>query len=117
MSVAKRLGATDGQLCRGSRDARNLLGPLHALSAWASEEGLALGQWATGAESNEIMAIPLLLQRIPLKDTIVTIGAMGCRKDIVEQIVADKGDAVIAVKRNQSTLDDAIESFFHEQLA
>ena len=116
-SGAKRLVAIDGKSCRGSRDAKNSLGPLHVVSAWASEEGLALGQVATDAKSNEITAIPQLLQRIPLKDTIVTIDAMGCQKEIVAQIVAGGGDAVIAVKQNQPTLHQAIETCFEEQLA
>jgi predicted transposase YbfD/YdcC len=113
----KRLIAIDGKTCRGSHDAANNLGPLHLVSAWASEEGIALGQVATDAKSNEITAIPLLLQQIELSDTIITIDAMGCQKDIVEQIVDGGGDAIIAVKDNQPKLSAAIESFFHEQIA
>jgi predicted transposase YbfD/YdcC len=112
----KRLVAIDGKTCRGSHDAGNDLGPLHLVSAWASEEGIALGQVATADKSNEITAIPQLLGQINLADAIITIDAMGCQKDIVEQIVADGGDFVIAVKDNQSNLKAAIESFFHEQL-
>ena len=114
---AKRLIAIDGKTCRSSHDAAKHLGPLHLVSAWASEEGLALGQVATEDKSNEITAIPLLLKQIPLANTIVTIDAMGCQKAIVEQIVTDGGDAVIAVKKNQPKLHDAIESFFAEAIA
>jgi predicted transposase YbfD/YdcC len=114
---AKRLVAIDGKTCRGSHDAARHLGPLHLVSAWASEEGLALGQVAAADKSNEITAIPLLLKQISLKDTIVTIDAMGCQKAIVEQIVAGGGDAVIAVKQNQPKLFEAIESFFRESIA
>lgn len=113
---AKRLVAIDGKTCRGSHDAARHLGPLHLVSAWASEEGLALGQVAAADKSNEIAAIPLLLKQISLKDTIVTIDAMGCQKAIVEQIVAGGGDAVIAVKQNQPKLFEAIESFFRDQI-
>ena len=113
---AKRLVAIDGKTCRGSHDAGNELGPLHIVSAWASEEGIALGQVATDDKSNEITAIPQLLAQINLANAIVTIDAMGCQKDIVEQIVADGGDFVIAVKDNQPKLKAAIEAFFHEQL-
>ena len=112
----KRLVAIDGKTCRGSHDAGQNLGPLHIVSAWASEEGIALGQIATAAKSNEITAIPKLLEQIELPGTIVTIDAMGCQKEIVEQIVAGNGDCVIAVKDNQPNLKTAIESFFHEQI-
>jgi predicted transposase YbfD/YdcC len=116
-SNAKRLVAIDGKTCRGSHDAGQPLGPLHIVSAWASEEGLALGQVATDDKSNEITAIPRLLDQIALTDTIVTIDAMGCPKDIVEQIVAEGGDFVIAVKDNQPKLKAAIETFFHDRIA
>lgn len=111
-----RLVAIDGKTCRGSHDARKNLGALHIVSAWASEEGIALGQIATAAKSNEITAIPMLLEQIDLAKTIVTIDAMGCQKNIVEQIVLGKGDCVIAVKDNQPKLMTAIESFFSEQI-
>jgi predicted transposase YbfD/YdcC len=116
MTPAKRLVAIDGKTCRGSHDESKSFGPLHLVSAWASEEGLALGQVATEDKSNEITAIPVLLKQIGLADTIVTIDAMGCQKEIVEQIVTGKGDAVIAVKKNQPNLHDAIASVFREQL-
>ncbi len=112
----QRLVAIDGKTCRNSHDAKNNLGPLHIVSAWASEEGIALGQVATDAKSNEITAIPLLLEQVALADTIVTIDAMGCQKDIVEQIVAGHGDFVIAVKDNQPKLKAAIEAFFAKHI-
>jgi predicted transposase YbfD/YdcC len=112
----RRLVAIDGKTCRGSHDAGHHLGPLHIVSAWASEEGVALGQVATDAKSNEITAIPQVLEQIELSDAIVTIDAMGCQKDIVQQIVAGGGDCVLAVKDNQPKLHAAIESFFHVQI-
>ena len=115
-SPASRLVAIDGKTCRGSHDEANHLGPLHLVSAWASEEGLALGQVAAADKSNEITAIPVLLKQLSLTDTVVTIDAMGCQKAIVAQIVDDGGDAVIAVKKNQPALHAAIESFFREQI-
>jgi predicted transposase YbfD/YdcC len=111
-----RLVAIDGKSCRGSHDAANGLGALHIVSAWASEEGIALGQVATEEKSNEITAIPQLLQQISLAGTIITIDAMGCQKDICEQISAGGGDFVIAAKDNQPTLKDAITAFFDEQI-
>src|SRR6476620_1847575 len=80
-----RLVAIDGKTCRRSHDKAKDLGALHIVSAWASEEGIALGQVATDAKSNEITAIPQLLEQINLTDTIITIDAMGCQKNIVEQ--------------------------------
>jgi predicted transposase YbfD/YdcC len=112
----KRLVAIDGKTCRRSHDSAKDLGPLHLVSAWASEEGLALGQVATDAKSNEITAIPVLLDQLDLSDTIVTIDAMGCQKDIVEKTVEGGGDCIIAVKDNQPKLKAAIASFFSEQI-
>jgi predicted transposase YbfD/YdcC len=111
-----RLVAIDGKTCRGSHDAAKGLGALHIVSARASEEGIALGQVATEAKSNEITAIPQLLEQIDLAGTLITIDAMGCQRDIVEQIVAGKGDCVIAVKDNQPKLLAAIQTYFFDHL-
>ena len=111
---ARRLVAIDGKTCRGSR--ADALGPLHLVSAWASEDGIALGQVAADDGSNEITAIPVLLDRLDLADTIVTIDAAGCQKDIVARIVAGGGDCVIAVKGNQPSLHAAVDTFFHDQI-
>jgi predicted transposase YbfD/YdcC len=111
-----RLVAIDGKTCRGSHDAGKGLGALHIVSAWASEEGIALGQVATEEKSNEITAIPELLKQIDLTDTIITIDAMGCQKDICKQIVDGEGDFVIAVKDNQPNLKNAIATFFSQQI-
>jgi len=113
----KRLVAIDGKSCRGSHDGANGLGASHIVSAWASEEGVALGQVATAEKSNEITAIPELLRQIELKDTIISIDAMGCQKAIVTQIVKGGGDCVIAVKKNQPKLHDAIETYFRDLIA
>jgi predicted transposase YbfD/YdcC len=115
-SNPERLVAIDGKTNRRSHDRAKDLGALHIVSAWASEEGIALGQVATDAKSNEITAIPQLLEQINLTDTIITIDAMGCQKDIVEQIVDGGGDCVLAVKDNQPTLKAAIETYFNEHL-
>ena len=111
-----RLVAIDGKTCRRSHDKAKDLGALHIVSAWASEEGIALGQVATDAKSNEITAIPLLLEQIDLVGTLITIDAMGCQKGIVAQIVTGKGDCVIAVKDNQPKLLAAIQNFFFDHL-
>src|SRR5687768_12228993 len=111
-----RLVAIDGKTCRRSHDAAHGLGPLHLVSAWASEEGIALGQVATEEKSNEITAIPLRLKQVELAGTLVTIDAMGCQKEIAAAIVEGGGDFVIAVKDNQPKLREAIEAYFHTHL-
>jgi predicted transposase YbfD/YdcC len=112
----KRLIAIDGKTCRGSHDTAKELGPLHIVSAWASEEGIALGQVATEAKSNEITAIPELLKRIELKDSLITIDAMGCQKEIARDIVDGGGDFVLSLKDNQPKLREAIETHFDKHL-
>src|SRR4051794_22123224 len=111
-----RLIAIDGKTCRRSHDAAHGLGPLHIVSAWASEHGIALGQVATEEKSNEITAIPLLLKQIELTKALITIDAMGCQKDIARDIVAGGGDFVIAVKDNQPKLSEAIGTLVVEHL-
>jgi predicted transposase YbfD/YdcC len=111
-----RLVAVDGKTCRRSHDAGKELGPLHIVSAWASEEGIALGQVATDSKSNEITAIPVLLEQLALSDAIVTIDALGCQKEIVQQIKRGGGDAIVAVKENQPKLHAAIAAYFTEQI-
>jgi predicted transposase YbfD/YdcC len=115
-SGLKRLIAIDGKTCRRSHDAAKQLGPLHIVSAWASEEGIALGQVATEAKSNEITAIPQLLKQIELKDSLITIDAMGCQKEIARDIVDGGGDFVIGLKDNQPKLREAIETHFDKHL-
>jgi predicted transposase YbfD/YdcC len=111
-----RLIAIDGKTCRRSHDAAHGLGPLHIVSAWASEEGIALGQVATEEKSNEITAIPQLLKQIELTDALITIDAMGCQKEIARDIVGGGGDFVIAVKDNQPKLREAIAAHFEKHL-
>ena len=115
-ATGQRLVAIDGKTCRRSHDAAKELGPLHIVSAWASEEGIALGQVAVDSKSNEITASPLLLEQLALANSIVTIDAMGCQKEIIRQIKQGGGDAVIAVKDNQPKLRAAIAAYFSEQI-
>ena len=115
-SGPKRLIAIDGKTCRRSHDAAKDLGALHIVSAWASEEGIALGQVATEAKSNEITAIPVLLKQIELKDSLITIDAMGCQKEIARDIVDGGGDFVIGLKDNQPKLREAVETHFEKHL-
>lgn len=108
--------AIDGKTLRRSHDGGRGLGPLHVVSAWASAEGLSLGQLATEEKSNEITAIPALLDQLDVSGAIVTIDALGCQKAVAERIVAAGGDYVLAVKGNQRTLHKALREFFAQQL-
>src|SRR5438093_9162995 len=82
--------AIDGKTLRGSASAK--LGPLHVVSAWATQANLTLGQVAVDKKSNEITAIPKLLELLDLHGALVTIDAIGCQKKIAEQIVAGGGE-------------------------
>src|SRR5687767_5975422 len=108
--------AIDGKTLRRTFDRAGGLGALHLVSAWASANGLTLGQVAVDAKSNEITAIPQLIDLLDLKDCIVTIDAAGCQKDIAAQIVAQEADYVLALKENQPTLYEQVSDYFLEQL-
>src|SRR6516225_11886627 len=94
--------AIDGKTLRGS--AGPGLGPLHLVSAWATQANLTLGQVAVDGKSNEITAIPQLLELLDLNGALVTIDAIGCQKEIARQVVARGGDYVLIVKSNQERL-------------
>lgn len=104
--------AIDGKTLRGSGDKAAARNPLHLVSAWASEARLTLGQVAVDSKSNEITAIPLLLELLDLKGATVTIDAMGCQKEIAHKIVSAGGDYVLALKGNQETLHQAVDQAF-----
>jgi predicted transposase YbfD/YdcC len=109
--------AIDGKTLRRTFDRAKGLGALHLVSAWATTNGLSLGQVAVDAKSNEITAIPQLLALLDLKDCVVTIDAAGCQKDIAEKIVEKDADYVLALKENQPTLYDHVADYFTQQLA
>lgn len=96
--------AIDGKTLRRSHDKKKGLGPMHIVSAWASERGITLGQVATDEKSNEITAIPELLDIIDVEDAIVTIDAAGCQKAIAAKIIDGNGDYVLALKGNHEKL-------------
>ena len=100
--------ALDGKTLRGSGS--ESFGPLHLVSAWATEAKLTLGEVAVDGKSNEITAIPKLLKLLDLKGALVTIDAIGCQKDIVKQIVDQRGNYLIAVKGNQEHLLEDIQA-------
>lgn len=104
--------AIDGKALRRSfRDAGNKAF-VHMVSAWAVNNRVVLGQVKTDAKSNEITAIPKLLELLNIKKTIVTIDAMGCQKAIAKKIIEKKADYVLAIKDNQPTLFDDVKAVF-----
>ncbi len=104
--------AIDGKALRRSHDHRRGLGPLFLVSAWSATRGISLGQLATSEKSNEITAIPELLANIQLARAIITIDAAGCQRAIAQQIVAAGGDYVLALKGNQATLHEQVQTHF-----
>lgn len=110
--LGKHIGI-DGKTLRGSFDTAAGQNPLHLVSAWACDVRLTLGQVATEAKSNEITAIPLLLEMLDLKGATVTIDAMGCQKDIAAKVVEGEGDYLLALKDNHPKLSEAVEEEFH----
>jgi predicted transposase YbfD/YdcC len=87
----------DGKTARGSYNNKDKMGAIHMVSAWANQAGMSLGQVKTDAKSNEITAIPKLLDLLEIKGCIVTIDAMGCQTDIAEKIIDKSADYVLAV--------------------
>lgn len=106
--------AIDGKTMRRSHDRRRSLGPLHMVSAWAVRGGISLGQLATAEKSNEIMAIPELLEKIDISNTVVTIDAQGCQRAIARDIIRGGGDYVLALKGNQAKLFEAVQNYVNE---
>jgi len=104
--------AIDGKTARGSADSGIGKSAIHMVSAWASENNLILGQVKTNEKSNEITAIPELLDLITIKDNVITIDAMGTQKDIAKKIIDNKGDYVLALKENQATLYADVRDYF-----
>lgn len=105
--------AIDGKTVRGSYDRASDKSAIHLVSAWANSSGIVIGQVKTNQKSNEITAIPALLQLLMVEGCIITIDAMGCQKDIVKEIRDQKADYLIAVKTNQPTLHEQIIRSFN----
>jgi len=108
--------AIDGKTLRRSFDAASSKSAIHMVSAWATANHISLGQVVVDEKSNEITAIPKLLEILELAGALVTIDAMGCQTDIAQQIVAAGADYCLAVKGNQPTLHEGIVKFFDEHL-
>ena len=104
--------AIDGKTVRRSQDRRAGRGAIHLVSAWASVNTLTLGQVKTEEKSNEITAIPRLLEMLELNGCIVTIDAMGCQKEIAREILERGADYLLAVKGNQGQLYQDVRDLF-----
>ena len=104
----------DGKTLRGSHDEYNGKYAIHLVHAYASRAEILLGQLAVKEKSNEITAIPDLLELIDIEGAMVTIDAMGCQKTIAEKIIAEQGDYLLAVKGNQEALEEEIKTAFRK---
>ena len=116
-SIAPEIVTIDGKTSRRTHDHRRDRGPLHMVSACASSQRLVLGQQACEAKSNEITAIPLLLERLALTGALLTIDAMGTQTKIAQAILDRGGDYLLALKANQSSLHDEIRCYLDDPAA
>jgi predicted transposase YbfD/YdcC len=110
--TAGQLVAIDGKTLRQSFDKADAKSAIHMVSAWATANHISLGQVVVDQKSNEITAIPKLLELLDVSGCLVTIDAIGCQAEIAEKIVEGKADYVLAVKANQPTLHEGIVEFF-----
>jgi predicted transposase YbfD/YdcC len=109
--------AIDGKTSRRSYQKKGAKAPIHMVSAFAARQRLVLGQVKVAEKSNEIVAIPKLLDMLAIEGAVVTIDAMGCQRDIAQKILDKKADYVLALKGNQGTLREDVELFAAEQKA
>ena len=109
--------AIDGKTLRRSYQEGGAKAPIHMISAWSCRQNLVLGQAKVSAKSNEITAIPQLLDLLTVEGAVITIDAMGCQREIAAKIIEKKAGYVLALKGNQGTLRDDVELLFSEQKA
>jgi predicted transposase YbfD/YdcC len=107
--------AIDGKTVRRSGHKRGGKAAIHMVSAFAAGQRLVLGQVKVAEKSNEIIAIPRLLDMLAIEGAIVTIDAMGCQRDIAQKIIGQKADYILALKGNQGSLREDVEVFVAEQ--
>ncbi|EHU9474102.1 ISAs1 family transposase [Vibrio vulnificus] len=104
--------AIDGKTVRGSYDDSRGLGAIHMVNAFATENSVSLGQHKVYEKSNEITAIPELLELLDISDCLVTTDAMGCQKKIAQKILNKNTDYLLAAKDNQGRLEQAFDNYF-----
>jgi predicted transposase YbfD/YdcC len=109
--------AIDGKTSRRTFAKKGAKAPLHLVSAFAARQRLVLGQLAVGGKSNEIVAIPRLLDMLAIEGAIVSLDAIGCQRAIAAKIIDKKADYLLALKRNQTSLHDDVALFVAEQKA
>lgn len=109
--------AIDGKTSRGSRNRSKGQKPIHVVSGFCARQRLVLGQIKVADKSNEITAIPRLLEMLDIEGAMITIDAMGCQRGIATQIIDKKADYMLALKGNQGTLRDDVELFANDQKA
>src|SRR6266568_4642921 len=109
--------AIDGKTLRRSYQKKGSKEPIHMVSAFAARQRLVMGQVAVAEKSNEIVAIPALLDMMAIEGCVVTIDAMGCQRSIAKKIIDKKADYILALKGNQGTLREDVEVFVTEQKA
>src|SRR4051794_6006569 len=107
--------AIDGKTVRRSYQEKGKKAAIHMVSAFAARQRLVLGQVKVSEKSNEIIAIPKLLEMLAIEGAVVTIDAMGCQRDIAQKVVDKKADYVLALKGNQGALREDVELFVAEQ--
>ena len=113
--LTREVVSLDCKCIKGSKDIFHEQNPIYMVSAWASENELVLGQLKVNEKSNEITAIPLLLDLLDLKGSIVTIDAIGTQTKIAKKIIENEADYILSVKGNQKELLQEIESRFNHQ--
>jgi predicted transposase YbfD/YdcC len=115
-SITKRLKleviAIDGKTMKQSYDRNPSQKPLHIVSAWSASHQLVLGQKKVNNKSNEVTAIPALLELLEIEESIITIDALGCQKEIAALIIEKKGDYLLALKGNQKLLHKDVKNWF-----
>lgn len=108
--------AIDGKTLRRSFDRSNNKSPIHIVSAWATDKGVTLGQLKIDEKSNEITAIPALLDLISVKNSTVTIDAMGCQHEIAAKIIESEGDYILCLKGNQRSIYKEVEAYVESHI-
>lgn len=114
-NIKKEVVSLDGKCIKGSKDSFHNQHTIYMVSAWVSENELVLGQLKVAEKSNEINAIPLLLDLLDIEGSIVSIDAIGTQTDIAEKIIGNKADYILSVKGNQKELLEQVESRFVNQ--
>lgn len=113
--ISGEVVALDGKTVRGSKDSFHESKAIHLVNAWACSNELVLGQLKVDGKSNEITAIPILLDLLDIEGCIITIDAMGTQKEIASKIIENKAEYILALKGNQGNLEEEVESLFKVQ--